>query len=152
ILADHVQIGRPERGELALDIRIAERADVIDQRIEPHIDDMLRVARHRHAPAEAGARDRQIVEPRFDKADDLVAGRARRDGIVRMESSLLMLRSCVSSRQAGEMRSQNACGAMPAARADCSTFWPCSSLPVRNLTRYPSSRINRASASHATVV
>jgi hypothetical protein len=69
-----------------------------------------------------------------------------------MKSSLLMLSSFVISCQAGEIRSQNSCGEMPAARADCSTFWPCSSLPVRNLTLRPSSRMNRANTSHATVV
>src|SRR5438552_4050791 len=68
-----------------------------------------------------------------------------------MKSSLLMSRSRVMSRNASEMRSVNCCGDRPARRADCSTFWPCSSVPVRNFTRRPSSRIKRASTSHAPV-
>ena len=42
--------------------------------------------------------------------------------------------------------------AVPAARADFSTFWPCSSVPVRKWTSNPSSRLNRASTSQASEV
>ncbi len=75
-----------------------------------------------------------------------------RGSVVRMNSSLLTFISAVISRKFCETRSQKVCGSRPAARADLSTFWPCSSVPVRNLTRRPSSRMKRASASQATVV
>ena len=39
-----------------------------------------------------------------------------------------------------------------AAAAAFSTFCPCSSVPVRNFTRRPSSRMKRASTSQASVV
>jgi hypothetical protein len=58
----------------------------------------------------------------------------------------------VISRKFSDTRSVNACGSSPAAAADFSTFCPCSSVPVRNITSKPSSRLNRAITSHAVVV
>jgi len=73
VLADHVQIRRPEGAELlALGVRIAGGGDVVGQRVEPDIHDMRRIARHRDAPAEAGARHREVAQPRLDERDDLV--------------------------------------------------------------------------------
>ena len=56
------------------------------------------------------------------------------------------------SRKAGLTRSVKPCGSMPAAAAAFSTFWPCSSVPVRKNTSNPSSRFQRASTSQAIVV
>jgi hypothetical protein len=52
--------------------RSAERADVVGQGIEPDVHDVLRVARNRDAPAEAGTRDGQIPKTFFDERLHLV--------------------------------------------------------------------------------
>src|SRR5262249_61872616 len=51
-----------------------------DEGVEPDINDVARIARHRDAPAEAGARDRQVAQTALDEADDLVSARARKRG------------------------------------------------------------------------
>jgi hypothetical protein len=43
---------------------------------------MLGVARHRHPPVEGGARDREVLEPRPDEADHLVAALRRADEVL----------------------------------------------------------------------
>eukprot|EP00966_Prymnesium_polylepis_P180777 4186895-Prymnesium_polylepis.2 len=58
----------------------------------------------------------------------------------------------MSSRNVSDTRSAKACGVSPAALADCSTFWPCSSVPVRKCTSWPSSRLKRATTSHVSEV
>ena len=77
VLADHMQVGRPEP---AVALGIAERAvgrpsccgDIVRQRIEPDIHHMRVVVRHRNAPGEARAADRQVAQPAFDEALHLV--------------------------------------------------------------------------------
>ena len=54
-------------------IRIAQRRDIVAERIEPDVDDVLLINRHRDAPVEAGAGDAQIVQPLFDERDHLIA-------------------------------------------------------------------------------
>ena len=51
----------------------ADRADVVDQRIEPDIDDARRILRHRDAPGLPRATDRNVVEAALDQPEDLVA-------------------------------------------------------------------------------
>ena len=75
-----------------------------------------------------------------------------RGSVVRMKSSLEKFIRAASSRKLPDTRSVKACGSRPAAAAAFSTFCPCSSVPVRNLTVWPSSRLNRASTSQASVV
>src|SRR6516164_1905439 len=78
----HVQVGRPKgRKILTFEFRVPDRGDVVDERIEPNINHVFGVARHRDSPAEASAGDRQIAQAAQDKADDLVAPAARRDRI-----------------------------------------------------------------------
>ena len=71
----------------AVGVRIAGGGDVVGQRVDPDIHHMLFVARHRHAPVEGRARDRQVLQPGFDEAHDLVAALRRPDevGIVLVE-------------------------------------------------------------------
>ena len=74
ILADHVQIGRPESAEqVAIGIRVPHSGYVVGQRVEPDIHDVVVIARHRHAPVEGGARDGQVPQPALHKADHLIA-------------------------------------------------------------------------------
>ena len=49
------------------------------------------------------------------------------------------------------MLSTNCWGVPPASLALSSIFWPCSSVPVRNITSQPVRRLYRAMASVATV-
>ena len=58
----------------------------------------------------------------------------------------------VKSLNDSETLSVKSCGVMPLSCAAFATFWPCSSVPVRNFTEYPSNFLNRARASHAIVV
>jgi hypothetical protein len=52
VLADNVNVTRPEFAELTILVRIAEGADVVGQGVEPDIDDMFLVARNRDSPGE----------------------------------------------------------------------------------------------------
>ena len=74
VLAHHVQVGGPVGLKFPMIfIGIANGGDVVCERVQPHVHDVIVVARHRNAPLERGARNRQIVQPAFDKAGDLVA-------------------------------------------------------------------------------
>ena len=59
---------------------------------------------------------------------------AWRGSVVRMNASLEKFIAFASSRKFSDTRSVKTCGSMPAAWADFSTFWPCSSVPVRKNT------------------
>ncbi len=73
--------GQKRRKLVALGVGIAHGGEIVGERVEPDIHDVLGIARHRDAPGEAGARDRQIVEAAADEAHHLVAARARRDEV-----------------------------------------------------------------------
>ncbi len=75
-----------------------------------------------------------------------------RGSVVRMKSSLLKFIAAARSRKFWLTRSVKLCGSTPAVSAAFCTFWPCSSVPVRKWTSKPSSRLNRASTSQASVV
>ena len=68
LLADEVQVGRPEFLEFGLVCGIiaavAEGGDVVGQRVEPDVDDVLLVAGNGDAPGEAGAADGEIAAGR----------------------------------------------------------------------------------------
>ena len=72
--------------------------------------------------------------------------------VVRMKASLEYPIGSARPRKFRDTLSTKVRGSRPASCADFSTFWPCSSVPVRNITSYPSSRLKRASTSHASVV
>ena len=64
----------------------ADAGDVVRQRVDPHVHHVRNRAiapgsRHRDTPVERRARDRQILEPAFDEAHDLVAALGRQDEI-----------------------------------------------------------------------
>ena len=76
VFADDVHVGRPERAVVrGVGVGVAERGHVVGQRIQPDVDHVLRVVRHRDSPAKAGARHRQILQSALDEADHLVAPR-----------------------------------------------------------------------------
>ena len=75
VLADEMHVGRPERPARRGLVREAAGGDVVVQRVQPDIHHVAGRVRHRDAPAEAGAADRQVVQPAAHEADDLVAAR-----------------------------------------------------------------------------
>ena len=79
VLADHVQVGRPVLPQRVAGVGIAALGDVVGERVEPDVHDVLGIAGHRHAPGEAGARHREVLQPALDEAQDLVAPAVRPD-------------------------------------------------------------------------
>jgi hypothetical protein len=79
VLADEMHVRRPEPPTLGGLVRVAGRGDVVRQRIQPHVHHVRRVARHRNAPSEGGAADREVLESGPHEAHHLVpAGSAAR--------------------------------------------------------------------------
>ena len=73
VLADDVQVGRPVAPEFrAVGVGKADAGDVVGQRVDPDIHDVLGIAGHPDAPVEGGARDRQVLQPALHEARDLV--------------------------------------------------------------------------------
>ena len=63
VLADHVQVGRPPLLEQRRIGAEADRRRVVDQRVEPDVDDARRIERQRDAPRLPGAADRDVLRP-----------------------------------------------------------------------------------------
>ena len=78
--------------------------------------------------------------------------RVWRSCVVRMKSLLEMLSSFQRSVNCGTWLSHHSWGVMPCSCADWATFWPCSSMPVKNQTSWLSMRCQRATVSAAMVV
>ena len=94
VLADHVQVGRPEgRVFTAIGFRKTDAGDVVGQGVQPHVHDVIFVARHRHPPFEGGAGNREVLKPTGNEADDFVAARLGEDeirvGVVEFQQSVL---------------------------------------------------------------
>ena len=52
---------------------VADRREVVDQRVEPDVGDVRRVPRERHAPGDRAAADREVGEAAPDEPERLVA-------------------------------------------------------------------------------
>src|SRR3989449_9180473 len=85
-LAHHVQIGRPQA--VVAGRREAGRREVVDERVEPDVHGLLRVAGERDAPRLALPRDRNVLQAGLEQAQHLVAAdfglhaeRARADAV-----------------------------------------------------------------------
>ncbi len=96
VLADQVHIGRPPVLE---PLRIGSQADcrrVVDQRVEPDVDDALGVPGQRNAPRLTGPADGDVVETAFEQPELLVTARLghRKLGMLLkvLEQRLLVLR------------------------------------------------------------
>ena len=72
VLADDVDVRRPERLEPLLVAAVADRRDVVQQGVEPDVDRLLGVERDRDAPGEPFAGDRDVLQTRLHEVDDLV--------------------------------------------------------------------------------
>ena len=72
-LADEMHVRRPIFMEHFLVVEVADRREIVRERVEPDVDDVFRVERHGDAPVERGARDAQILQSLLDEGDHLVA-------------------------------------------------------------------------------
>ena len=69
--ADKVHVTRPVPVQIVVAVVFkAQRGHVIEQRVDPDVDDMARVKIDRHAPGEAGTRDAQILKAGINKVID----------------------------------------------------------------------------------
>ena len=62
-------------------IGTADGAQISGQRVKPDVENVRLFAGHRNAPAKRGARDAEIFQAAFDKADDFVFAGCRLDEI-----------------------------------------------------------------------
>ena len=97
LLADQVRDDRPEALDSARVLRSkSERRQVVRQRIEPHVHDVLRIVGNRNAPLERRAADAEVLKTGFDEAPYLVQAEGGlqkiRVGFVEIEQRLLVLR------------------------------------------------------------
>ena len=69
---------RPEaRHQVLARGRVRERGQVVDERVDPDVDDLLLVPGHRDAPVDAGPADGDVVEALLDERQRLVVARPR---------------------------------------------------------------------------
>ena len=57
----------------------SEPRDIVEQRVQPDIDDVFRVEGHRDTPLEGGTRNAQILQPRFKEVVDHFVLSGKRD-------------------------------------------------------------------------
>ena len=63
VLADQVHRGRPEAlGEILALARVRERRVVVEQRVDPDVDHLALVPRHRHSPFEPRAAEGEVPQ------------------------------------------------------------------------------------------
>ena len=80
LLADHVVHGGPPRLEPLLVLAVADGRQVVDQRVVPHVEDVLLVPGHNHPPVDGGPGDRDVPQAAPDEAQGLVALGLGNDG------------------------------------------------------------------------
>ena len=85
LLADKMDIGRPEGLVITVGVLViheAQRRGVVEQRVDPDVDDMLGVEIDRDAPLETGAGNAEILKARVDEVvDHLVDAGARQQEV-----------------------------------------------------------------------
>ncbi len=92
VLADRVDVRRPHPREPLGSVGVAGRGDVVRQRVEPDVADVLRVPRDRHAPVERRPADREVLKTPADRGQDLVAAGL---GLDRLGMRLVVLEEAV---------------------------------------------------------
>ena len=91
LLADKMDIGRPEGLVIAVGVLLiheAQRRGVVEQRVDPDIDNMLGVEIDRDAPLEAGAGNAEILQTRVDKIVDHLVDAGARQQEVRVDEQI----------------------------------------------------------------
>ena len=79
VLADQVDIGRPQPLEQQRIGAIPGRGDVVEESVDPDVEDVVIVPRHGDTPVERRPGDREVLQPLLDERDDLVASALRLD-------------------------------------------------------------------------
>ncbi len=80
LLADHVEVGRPVLRAIArVGILLAEteRGRIVEERVDPDVDDVPFVAGHRNAPGEVRPRDGDVLQALPQPPEHLVAASDR---------------------------------------------------------------------------
>ena len=88
LLADKVDVGGPVLFIIGIIVRaVAHGGDVVRERVDPHINHVLRVEIHRDAPGEARAGNAEILQALLDERDHLVLAALRLDeaGLILIE-------------------------------------------------------------------
>ena len=75
VLGEEVERRPVARREVLARARVRERREVVDERVDPDVDDLLVVPRHGDAPGDAGAADADVLEPLLDERQRLVVAR-----------------------------------------------------------------------------
>ena len=97
LFADHVHIRRPILFERPLrpGMRrsVANRRNVVGQRIQPHVNHVLGIVRYRNAPRKCRAADGEIAQPRAHERDHFIAPRFRPNEVgIRVDFQQLVLK------------------------------------------------------------
>ncbi len=78
VLREQVTDLRPEALDQVLALpRIGESAQVVDERVDPDVRDLVRRPRKRHPPGLAGAADAEVLQAALDEASRLVGAELR---------------------------------------------------------------------------
>ena len=87
-----MQVRRPVAAKFwAVYIGVANRRDVVRERVDPHVHDVLRITRHLDSPIEGGARDREILQAALNKGDNLVEALPRQHKVGIADGQLLLV-------------------------------------------------------------
>jgi hypothetical protein len=82
VLRDQVNGGRPEAlGQVLAGARVGERGVVVEQGVDPDVDDLRLVPGNRHAPLEPLAAEREVAQAAADEGERLVVAVLRRDEV-----------------------------------------------------------------------
>ena len=76
VLGEQVD-ARPVALERLTRTRVLERREIVDERVHPDVDDLLRVPGHGHAPGDRPAADGDVLETLLDEGQGLVVARCR---------------------------------------------------------------------------
>ena len=79
VLGHQVHRRRPVAGEVLAGAGVRQRREVVDERVDPDVDDLLRVPRHGDAPLERRAADGDVLQALLDEGERLVVARLRPD-------------------------------------------------------------------------
>ena len=82
LFADHLQIGRPVFvKKLAVESTVAECGDVVCERVQPDVDNVLRIVGYGNTPGKCRAADREIPQPGAHERRYFIAPRFRANEI-----------------------------------------------------------------------
>ena len=77
VLADEVVVGGPPLGEARVVGRVPDRGAVVEERVGPHVRDVLRVPGQRNTPVDRRPAHREVLQTTADESEDFVHARLR---------------------------------------------------------------------------